>query len=269
MAVTFAGEKRVREEFVNTALGFGRTVVQPLLSAGLVMEAFVAGDPRERQDWVEWLALANMTTLHWVDMTPLGQGRPLNQSHVANCVWGTQDMYKNAVHEQFKHLDEVWQIVKDRDADYVMRARDDLFFHPRQRFQPCWLQELPQNTVLSTDKAHQDPGFRWNELKVEGAEWRTHAAFPAAMCDQFFWGHRQDMGYLLGVHSEPPLRQQPCNGGGLNPEAVTSEAFARHRVDVQTVSLQIASTKRVWVERDDKGWVLSPCRSCYACVNHF
>ena len=278
VAILFAGLFRAVPEEEATAASFKRAVVTPLKAAGLHVDIFVAGAAEDKEAWLKWFERAGVKeSTVFTTMTPLGEGLPLNKSHVAWCVWGNGPGEVPGVHEQFKHNEEVWQLFKaaqkTRTHDFVIKARVDFLHHPRQALKPCWLAELPPHTILMIDKALQHTDERWNERGAE-AWMPPKSYYPEYASDQWAMGHRVSMEHFMTLHSQPPLHsREECPAGQVleSPETVVAKTLAKHKVAVHHVSFQIVAIKLVWVlkERGDRGWLHTPCRACYDCVNHF
>lgn len=277
MAILFAGLFRAVPEEEATAGSFKRAVVNPLRAAGLLVDVFVAGAAEDREAWLLWMERAGVReSTVFRAMTPLGEGLPLNESHVAWCVWGNGPGEVPGVHEQFKHNEEAWQLVKaaPHTHDFVIKARVDFLYHPRQALKPCWLAELSLHTILMIDKVLQHFSERWNERPGEEPWLAPVSNYPAYATDQWAMGHRVAMEHFFTLHSQPPLHsREECPAGQEleSPETVVAKTLMRHKISVHHVSFQIAAIKHLsgLKERGDRGWLQTPCRACYDCVNHF
>ena len=279
VAVVLAGSFRGTSE---TAAEFARALVAPLLAARLRVDLFVAGEQAEEQRWRDWAAPSAPSSLTFAAHAP--PVRTVNESHFhCDCAkWCVN--FEPGVHEQFRKLEEAWRLVQRANTtyDYVIKARNDLLFHPNQTFRPCWLLELPPHVVLTNDvEMHHSPvGVRWNERGGNQA-WPLQPlpTYPLHVSDQLLAGTPATLAPFLELDGAPPppggrwevagepWRAKACPDPPWNIESVAARALHGAGVGVFTVSLQL---RKMEMQRGKlyKAWLAEPCRACYDCVSH-
>jgi hypothetical protein len=277
VALVLAGSFRGSNE---TSSEFSRVLVAPLLAARLRVDVFVAGESWDEARWREWVAPAAPSSFTFAAhaATP---ARTLNESHFHCDCPGWCVNYAPTVHEQYRKLEEAWRLVQRANVsyDYVVKARNDLLFHPNQTFRACWLLELPPRAVLANDVElnHSPVGNRWNERGGGGA-WPQFPTpyYPAHVSDQLLAGTPAALAPFLELDGAPqppggrwevPGRSEACPKIPWNIESVAARALHDAGVGVFTVSLQL---RKQALQQGGlyTSWLAEPCRACYDCVSH-
>jgi hypothetical protein len=276
VAVVLAGAFR-GDNF--TSAEFHRALVSPLQAAGLRVDVYVAGQAALQANWTEWVGTA-ANSVTFVALKEGAARRHLNDSHFF-CTCDTWCVnYPMHIHEQYRGLEESWAAVTASGVsyDYAIKARNDLIYHPRQAFKPCWLLELPADAVLANDVELQlaPLGHRWNEAGGRKFAHAPEAVFPTYMSDQLLAGTTAAMAHLFvldgvapppGGRWEVPGRSEACPKIPWNIESVVARQFWDNGVGAYPVSLQL---RKLGLQLQDvyEDWLRVPCRACYDCVNH-
>ena len=270
VAVIFAGLFRGTPA---TAVEYDRVVVQPLLTAGFLVDAYAAGYARDEGQWQQWLALSNSSSTTFA---------ALNDTTNSARVFFTRCAQDH--HDIFMHLQAAWVATQQKAAyDYVIKTRNDVNYGPGQFVKPCWLRGLNDNTILVNDKElHQ--GDRWNErglfVMAEGwtqqvnmppkTPWMAQQTAPWMLSDQFLIGTPASVSQVLTLASATPNNGTTCReGNGFwewmgadypgGPEAYIADFLYRRKIAWYTISMQVARAPST-------DFIRSPCRLCYDCV---
>lgn len=138
-----------------------------------------------------------------------------------------------------------------KSYDFVVRARSDLTYHPKQMLNPCWLNALRPNEVLTVDKEwHQH--VRWNE--------QPETKYPLACEDQFLVGRTDTMQHFFTI--DETWKRADCHNGPASPEWIIAATLHAQGVKVHTVELQLQAIKASNWKDLTSGWIASPCASC-------
>ncbi len=265
----------------RTASELRRALLAPLEAAGFYVVLYSGGYAEDAAAWRAWGAAAAGDAHVFVEIP--NQYATLGTSFWRNCAPG--------YHTQYGALAATWLGVSNRSAyTFVIRTRNDLLFPAVQAFKPCWLQELPQGVLLTTDiEIHQ--GDRWNQrgMEIRGSDahldylpafasfglnlttprrMSSQPRFPTMTCDQFFAGQQADMKLLLSIDTAEPW-QRPCPSNGHIENILAIFLFA-NGIDVYTVSLTPRRNDPASKDVGPVNWAPTPrpCFLCYDCFSH-
>ena len=281
VAIVVAGQFRGSH---RTALELQRVLVRPLVHSGIRVHLFAGGYSTNESAWREWgqAAVGNHSNFTFLNI-PEPTEELLAVSFWRFCNGG--------YHPQYGALHRTWAQVIDRQAyTYAIRMRSDLLFPEVQAFKPCWLRELPENIVLTTDiEIHQSD--RWNQRGIESkssmqgldyfAPFSTYGLnvssqrrmsaqprFPTMTCDQFFAGHVRDVDLILSLNGAEPWTA-PCPGNGHIENILAIYLFSVG-VDVYTITLSPRRNNPAEKAIGPVDWAPAPrpCFLCYDCFNH-
>jgi hypothetical protein len=261
-----------------TAVEFERAILQPLRKANIVVDVYAAVHRVDAHLWRKWLDRATVSepTIVYLEDAVIG---PADLSYFSTC---SNPGNVGSYHAQYGNLEVAWRAI-ERSAktyDWVMKGRNDYVYHPRQSFKPCWLRELPDNVILTTDKEPHRM-TRWNEYgrgrKV--ADFVPEVHFPVMTSDAMYTGRFAAMKRMLTIDSTPPLPARQCldprlvqdlNGSMPCPDSIpmfqiehrTADHVFRANIAIHATSFQANNFNRNQV------WLDTPCFICYDCASH-
>jgi hypothetical protein len=237
---------------------------------------FAAVHEREKQSCTEWFALAGLhsSSTHVGVFHDASEDSP-NTSYFSTC---SIDPGGYGAHGQYGHLEKAWRVLENSTEswDWVVKARNDYVYHPRQTLKPCWLTEIPSNVLLTTDKEpHQCD--RWNERGTNPFSDQTFRIpapyFPVMTSDSMYWGSKAVMRNQLITASLPPNSDDACldprlerlkhldvNVGSRHIESIMADRAYRANILIFTTSFQANKVGGCFLD--------TPCLFCYDCASH-
>ena len=275
LAIVLAGLPRGTNE---TAADFHRAILRPIRAANINVDVYAAVHRADTQLWLDWLQLANVPnpTITYTEDEVIV---PAAQSYFSTCANpGNIESY----HAQYSKLEVAFRAVErsGKPYDWVMKARNDYIYHPRQAFKPCWLRELPENVILATDKEPHRMD-RWNQdgRAKKIADFMPEVRFPVLTSDAMYTGRFNAMRRLLTIDSTPPRPVDACLDPRLlenllrvvapddPPVMIQIEHRVADHVFRQDIII-VATSFQANNEGRGQGWLDTPCLICFHCAHH-
>jgi hypothetical protein len=275
LAIALAGLPRGTNE---TAVEFERAILRPMRASNISVDVFAAVHREDAHLWHTWFERATVRepTVVYIEDVVIA---PAEQSYFSTC---SNPGNIGSYHAQYSKLEVAWKAIErsSKAYDWVMKGRNDYVYHPRQAFKPCWLRELPENVILTTDKEPHRTA-RWNEYGrgKRVADFVPEVHFPVMTSDAMYTGRFAAMRRLLTIDSTPPLPANACldprlvhdlNGTKPCPDSTpmfqiehrTADHVFRANIAIHSTSFQANNFNR------GQGWLDTPCLICYDCANH-
>jgi len=116
------------------------------------------------------------------------------------------------------------------DFDFVFKMRFDLFYNPSEIFDPEWLSNIPDRTILVPSTEFHMPD-RWKE-RVNSI-WPT---WPILICDQMLVGTKEVMTIYFNVYKY----NGPVGDKTYGIESVLANYFVNNNIGCLTFDLQMS-----------------------------